>query len=150
MNLESKPTAACPAGQGQQPCCAPLATPYVPFQQQGEQRYTRAEALAQGTLFPGLNLPFHLQVDGKPVPKTPLSELQAICFVVQELGLYLDTHPNDEEAFALYQRYAVLAREGRERYVERYGPLMQTDAALAERYQWLQNPWPWDIEEGKA
>lgn len=149
MNTEKKATAACPAGQGPLPSCASLAVPSVPMQQQAEQRYSQSEALAQGTLFPGLNLPFHLQVKGAQVPRTPLSELQALCFVVHELGLYLDTHPDDAEAFQLYQRYTVLAQEGRSRYVEQYGPLMQTDAALADHYNWLHDPWPWDYEEGK-
>ena len=33
------------------PSCAPLAVPYVPFQQQGSQKYSQADALANGTLF---------------------------------------------------------------------------------------------------
>ena len=83
------------------PDCAPLAVPYVPFQQTNASKYSSQEALSQGTLFPGLNLPFHLKTVGTAVPKTPLTELQALCFVVHELGLYLDTHQDDQEAFAL-------------------------------------------------
>ena len=102
----------CPEGCGTLPECAPLSVPFVPFQQEGEKKYGKTDALAQGTLFPGLNLPFHLQVKGEPVPKTPLSELQALSFVLTELGLYLDTHPEDKEAFQLFQKYAALEKEG--------------------------------------
>ena len=30
--------------------------------------------------------------------------------MIQELGLYLDTHPNDSEAFALFQNYVELEK----------------------------------------
>ena len=66
-------------------------------------RYGHAEALANGTLFPGLNLPFHV----KASPGTPMegasAELQALNFVIAELGLYLDTHKDDAEAFQLFR-----------------------------------------------
>ena len=137
----------CPEANGTLPGCAPLAVPYVPFQQEGEKRYSKTEALAQGTLFPGLNLPFHLQVKGEPVPKTPLSERQALGFVLTELGLYLDTHPDDAEAFQLFQKYAALEKEGRIRYEEQCGPLQQTSAAMDDRYTWTGNPWPWNFSE---
>lgn len=88
------------------PDCAPLAVPYVPFQQTTASKYSSQEALSQGILFPGLNLPFHLKQVGAAVPQTPLTELQALCFVVHELGLYLDTHQDDQEAFALFQKYS--------------------------------------------
>ena len=37
-----------------------------------------------------------------------------------------------------------LAREGREKYQEKYGPLLQTDLTPGS-YKWLDNPWPWDL-----
>lgn len=146
MNQESTKR-CCPDGQGKLPSCGPLAVPYVPFQQEGEPKYGRQEALAQGTLFPGLNLPFHLAAQGRPVPQTPLSELQALNFILVELGLYLDTHPNDQEAFRLFQQYAALYQEGRVRYEEQYGPLRQISAAADDRYTWLDDPWPWNNTE---
>ena len=78
---------------------------------------------------------------------TPLSELQALGFVLTELGLYLDTHPNDAEAFQLFQKYAALEKEGRIRYEEQCGPLQQTSAAMDDRYTWTGNPWPWNFSE---
>lgn len=147
-NEPKEPTASrCPSAQGALPCCAPLAVPYVPFQQDAVPKYGKHEALAQGTLFPGLNLPLHLAVQGRPVPKTPLSELQMLSFVLTELGLYLDTHPKDQEAFRLFQQYAALYQEGRMRYEEQYGPLRQVSAAEDDHYTWLHDPWPWNYAE---
>ncbi|MCD8382080.1 MAG: spore coat protein CotJB [Clostridiales bacterium] len=147
MNQESTQQTRCSANQGTLPSCAPLAVPYVPFQQTGSAKYSAQEALSQGTLFPGLDLPFHLMTDGAEVPKTPLTELQALCFVVTELGLYLDTHKNDQEAFRLFQKYAAMEQTARASYEEQYGPLQQTSAAANECYTWLCEPWPWNGQQ---
>ena len=151
MNSESNNTVAfCPDHCGTMPACAPLAVPYVPFQQTGSKKYEHDEALNNGTLFPGLNLPFKAKVKASDVVNGPLAELQALEFVLVELGLYLDTHQGDKEAFALFQKYAALEEEGRKRYEAMYGPLMLSSAAKGERYKWLQDPWPWNFPEGGA
>ena len=134
---------SCPDICGTMPSCAPLAVPYVPFQQTDPKRYEQMEALSEGTLFPGLNLPFHLMKNGRELQRTPRTELQALSFIIQELGLYLDTHPTDNEAFALYQNYAALLEQGRRTFLEKIGPLEQTDAALDSSYSWVCSPWPW-------
>lgn len=129
------------------PACAPLANPYVPFQQEGSPVYSQEEAIASGTLFPGLDLPFHLKPTASPLPNTAAAELQALDFVLTELGLYLDTHKKDREAFALYQKYARLAEEGRSRYVAMYGPLTQNDVVKCDSFTWLDDPWPWEYSK---
>ena len=138
----------CPEGSGALLDCAPLAVPYVPMQPTDAKQYSSQEALSQGTLFPGLNLPFFVKPDGTPVPKTPSTELQALEFAVQELGLYLDTHPEDAEAFALFQAYVKLMQEGKQRYVAQYGPLVRSDTANFDHYVWVHDPWPWDLQGG--
>lgn len=133
----------CPDTSGILPECAPLAVPYVPVQQTNARRYEQMEALSEGTLFPGLDLPFHLARNGRPVKRCPRTELMALCFVVHELGLYLDTHPNDMEAFALFQKYNKLLQTARKTYTEKIGPLVATDAAMDDSYTWVNAPWPW-------
>lgn len=140
---KSKETAPCRDGSGTLPSCAPLSVPFVPFQPTSPKRYSRMEALSEGTLFPGLNLPFRLMKNGREIPSCPRTELQALAFIVQELGLYLDTHPEDGEAFAMYQNYVKLLEQGKKTYVEKIGPLVQTDAALDNSYTWVYGPWPW-------
>lgn len=125
--------------------CAPLAFPYVPVQCDNPARYSQQDALQAGTLFPGLNLPFHADMETRfPAANTALSELMALDFAIDELGLYLTTHRDDQEVLALYWSYIKLAREGREKYQEKYGPLLQTDLTPGS-YKWLDNPWPWDL-----
>ena len=128
---------------------APLAIAYVPMQTSATPAYEAAEALSRGTLFPGLDLPFMNIVNDK-APDTPMAELMAIDFVTDELELYLDTHADDREAFALYQSILALRKEARERYVERYGVITQCDQLGRESYTWLRDPWPWEFQNGRA
>ena len=124
--------------------CSALAFPYVPMQQDNPKRYEQKEALQQGTLFPGLDLPFHRELKTRfPAANTALSELMALDFAIDELGLYLITHADDQEALDLYWEYIRLSKEGRQRYQEACGPLMQTDITEGG-YRWLSDPWPWD------
>ena len=95
---EVKP-AVCEVGQGTLPGCAALAFPYIPMQSNNPTRYSRTEALQTGTLFPGLDLPFKAAIQARTkLPNTALVELMALDFAVTELNLYLDTHPQDQEA----------------------------------------------------
>lgn len=140
----------CADTQGMLPACAPLAVPYVPFQQAGAKQYPSRQALDNGTLFPGLNLPFKAKSEATNLPATPLGELQALEFVILELGLYLDTHGDDAEAFELYKKYVMLEREARRKYVAANGPLFQTEAADGKSWNWYKDPWPWNLAEGGA
>ncbi len=153
MNIENggnRPAPSCPDQHGTLPSCAGMAVPYVPFQQENPQKYTQTEALSNGTLFPGLNLPFHLKVDGSSLPSTPLAELQALEFVVLELGIYLDTHPDDAEAFAMFKQYTAMEKAAKAAYETKYGPLTKSSAASGEAYRWLQDPWPWNFQQNEV
>lgn len=147
-NPNTKPT-GCGDMEGSLPGkCASMVFPYIPMQNTNPERYDQNQALAAGTLFPGLNLPFFKAVKSKMnCPNNALCELMALGFTITELGLYLDTHQNDKEALALYVDYVNLAREGRKRYEAVYGPLQQTEVTSAG-YTWLNDPWPWEFMEG--
>ena len=68
----------------------------------------------------------------------------ALDFAIDELGLFLTTHPDDQEVLDLYWTYIRLGQEGRAKYQKLYGPLLQTDITAGNGYQWLKDPWPWD------
>lgn len=139
---ESAPNDAC---CGFLPANAPLANPYVPFQSNNPPTYPAKTGVVRGTLFPGLDLPFMGMVNKEPLPDTHLNELQTLGFALVELGEYLDTHPDDSEAFDMFRSYADLYKKGRTEYEKMHGPLMQRAAADADSYTWLQDPWPWEF-----
>ena len=144
---ERSDSGACGANCGTLPApCAPMAFPYVPMQENQPVRYSRMEALETGTLFPGLHLPFKEAIaERTKLNNTALVELMAIDFAIQELGLYLTTHADDQEVLQLYWSYIQMSKEGREKYQRMYGPLLQTDLTPEDGYVWLKDPWPWDV-----
>ena len=149
--MEFEPTLRpCDDASGALPDCAPLAVPVVPVQQKNSKRYNQLDALATGTLFPGLNLPFHLKTAPSSLVETAALELQALCFVLTELGLYLDTHKNDEEAFRLFRQYSKMLKEGTQRYEAAYGPLKLHSAGNFDQFTWLNGPWPWEYSKEGA
>lgn len=128
---------------GRLPASAPLANPYVPFQLEDPPKYEPRKAFVRGTLFPGLDLPFMGLINKNEKPVTPLTELQTMAFVIQELALYLNTHRDDTEALEMYRQYQQLYNKGRETYEKMCGPL--THMSLTEGgYRWLNDPWPWE------
>ena len=129
---------------GSLPERAPLASAYVPMQESAEPNYEPATALARGTLFPGLDLPFMNMVN-QPGPATPLSELMAVDFVADELRLYLDTHKDDTEAFEMLQRILALSSQAHREYAEKYGPITPGDMLGDKKFCWLSGPWPWEL-----
>ena len=114
---------------GRLPATAPLANPYVPFQMENPPKYEPGKALVRGTLFPGLDLPFMGMVNRNEKPVTPLTELQVMCFALQELALYLDTHAQDDEAAQLFNQYVEMYQQAIEQYQQGNGPHTLMDAA---------------------
>ena len=143
----NKKTAYTP-GKGTLPGCAPLGSAYVPYQPDAVERYEPQDALNRGTLFPGLDLPFLDKVNsGNPYAGTPLGEIMALDFVYHEFHLYLDTHPDDEEAFECMKRVGKFMEDGRKEYVKRYGPLQPEQIMYCEKFDWTEAPWPWAYEQ---
>ena len=131
---------------GSLPPCAPLALSIVPPQDTADPQYETEKSLARGTLFPGLDLPLG-NIVNNDTANVPEAELMAIDFASHDLSLYLDTHPDDKEAFETYRDLLRLAEEGMKRFVQRYGPVSKKDLMNARCYTWLNSPWPWEIRD---
>lgn len=75
-----------------------------------------------------------------------LEELQATDFVLLELTLYLDTHPNDIDAIKQFNEFAKLRKQLRKRYEKEYGPLLQYGLSYSSYpWNWNDTPWPWQV-----
>ena len=135
-------------GEGRLPALAPLANPYVPFQMECPPLYEPRKALIRGTLYQGLDLPFMGMVNQQEQPVTPKTELQTLAFMIQELALYLDTHPKDDEALELYRHYQKIYHKCMMEFNEER-PLKHGLPAQGERYRWLDDPWPWEYAANK-
>lgn len=144
QKMKSRKRSCGHPGEGRLPECAPLANPYVPFQPNEPPKYEARRGMVRGTLFPGLDLPFMGMSNEVEKSDTPLHDLQALAFAIQELALYLDTHSDDQEALELYRAYQDLYRRGAESYIQKYGPLNHMNSMEDGAYRWLDSPWPWD------
>lgn len=70
-----------------------------------------------------------------------LRKIMEYKFYVNDLTLYLDTHPNDKKALALHNDYVEKLEEVTKEFEKMYGPL--TVETVMESWEWAQNLWPW-------
>lgn len=73
-----------------------------------------------------------------------IREVMAADFTSYDLALYLDTHPNDMRALALFRNNAQRARMLRENYERLYGPLVAQSPRDSYGWLWATTPWPWE------
>lgn len=71
-----------------------------------------------------------------------LKKIKCYNFAVIELGLYLNTHPDDERAICLHNSYNKTLRDLKDKYQKVYGPL--TIFYPCNKWRWLEEPWPWE------
>ncbi|KGP93162.1 cotJB protein [Pontibacillus chungwhensis BH030062] len=75
-----------------------------------------------------------------------LEEIQAVDFVLVELTLYLDTHPEDYEAIKQFNQYAQQSKKLKKQYEQQYGPLRQYGESYSGYpWNWNNAPWPWQV-----
>lgn len=73
-----------------------------------------------------------------------LEEIQACDFVLVELTLYLDTHPQDYEAIQQFNQYAKQSKLLKKEFEKQFGPLRQYGESYSGYpWQWTDTPWPW-------
>lgn len=71
-----------------------------------------------------------------------IQQIRCYDFAINELALYLDTHPEDEKALCLHRKYCKVAKELKDKYQKVYGPL--TINYPCNKWRWLEEPWPWE------
>ncbi|MGB4587632.1 MAG: spore coat protein CotJB [Clostridiaceae bacterium] len=82
---------------------------------------------------------------------TDLKELQELEFALIDLNLYLDTHPNDDEAMMKKATYMETLMELSTKYQENHTPLLARNIKTNEdQNKWLNDPWPWENQERRA
>ena len=74
------------------------------------------------------------------------SFIDEVSFAMDDLVLYLDTHPCDKEALACYHDYRIMHKEAMEEYSRCYGPLLDDVVMDKEEWSWALQPFPWKGE----
>lgn len=79
-----------------------------------------------------------------------LKEIQQLSFRLYDLGLFLDTHPTEESAIALYNVTLNKYKSMVSNFEKLYGPLSRrSDETGTEKWNWINGPWPWENAENK-
>jgi spore coat protein JB len=85
----------------------------------------------------------------KPLPESYyrlLHDLQAVDFVLVELTLYLDTHPNDLAALEQFNAFSAKKQQLKAQFDHEYGPLQQYgNSPAGAPFDWKEAPWPWQV-----
>ena len=68
-----------------------------------------------------------------------MQQIRAYEFSINELALYLDTHPEDQKALCLHRKYCKEVKELKDKYQRVYGPL--TINYPCNKWRWLEEPW---------
>lgn len=76
-----------------------------------------------------------------------LHEIQSIDFVLNDLHLYLDTHPADASALAQFEQFLRRRHVLVEPFEKKYGPLIAgtTETTTRTSWPWAEGPWPWQV-----
>ena len=78
-----------------------------------------------------------------------LLDVMTHCFRNTDLNLYLDTHPEDQNALELYKENCKKLKELTKDYESKYGPIMAKNTS-GDTWDYIKNPWPWDKEINKG
>lgn len=79
-------------------------------------------------------------------PTNPLRQkIKEVSFALFETVLYLDGHPNCQQALSHYESLREELEELTEQYEEKYGPLTMYGNE-GNTWNWISNPWPWESE----
>lgn len=147
--------------------CTPesLAMGSFPIQKWCEP-YELDSALYNGTIFPCLNMNFYAAED-IPCPfcdKTAVSDLSAtakmserekamneiaaVGFAINDLTLYLDTHPDCQHGIRLMHELLQKRLDTLADYAAKYNALTQlsviTGKPESDKYEWGEGPMPWE------
>ena len=67
-------------------------------------------------------------------------------FAVNDIQLFLDSHPDCSQALAYFHEHNTLRQEALKEYSRRFGPLtIDTSCENASnRWEWIHGKWPWE------
>ena len=70
--------------------------------------------------------------------------ITATSFVMDELRLFLDTHPTDRGALEYWDRVSKVRNEAVLEYTKCFGPIEAYRVESDCKWAWTEGPWPWE------
>ena len=144
--------------------CLSIAS--VPVQSWGPL-YDRVQSLKNGTIFQDLDMPFFAADNSETGAvcwepsktadpqqqerETMMLQIYQVSFVVDDLRLYLDTHPQDIQALEMLKNNLRQRKELLKNFAKQFYPLTMDCMADVEQmgteagsYCWQEGPMPWE------
>lgn len=79
--------------------------------------------------------------------KDLLKKIGEVSFSMDELRLFLDTHPNCKEALEYMEMLVAKREEYVKHYEKKYGPLCWYGVNVSGKHWcWVDEAWPWEGE----
>ena len=75
-----------------------------------------------------------------------MQNIHELGFVLTEVNLYLDTHPDDLEAIEYYAQIKDKYCDYMTQYADYYGPLDKLHISNDNYWMWVATPMPWEME----
>ena len=75
-----------------------------------------------------------------------LEQIDQASFAVDDVKLYLNTHPDDQEALRFYEQHRDARLNLLQQYAQQFGPLTADLVYNTQCWTWPQTPWPWEKE----
>lgn len=75
-----------------------------------------------------------------------LRKLQEASFAIDDVKLFLNTHPDNQEALDYYNKQKELRKQYMEEFTSKFGPISAYDVDTKNGWTWIDNPWPWEME----
>ena len=78
--------------------------------------------------------------------KAMMKKIQETDFAIIDLNLFLDTHPECEEALELLTKLCATSKSLKKDYQKNYGPLYVENTPNNTPFQWIEATckWPWE------
>lgn len=73
-----------------------------------------------------------------------MKKIMAYKFAINDMSLFLDTHPDDEKALKYHNDYVCEFNKLTEQYENEFGPL--TFETEMDSWKWVSDRWPWEVE----
>lgn len=75
-----------------------------------------------------------------------LQRIDQYSFAMDDTRLFLDTHPDDANAMAYFQKLAALRKKAIAEYTLRFGQLDGYCESNTSDWRWNTSPYPWEVE----
>ncbi len=78
-----------------------------------------------------------------PARQNLMTQIYEASFAMDDVQLYLDTHPHDAAAIDYYKKVTAMRKQALSAYQSQFGPLL-VDDVHGTCWDWVTEKWPWE------